>query len=131
MRVQGKALVKMIALVKNNADTLVVSLQGLARGHAYKGVLSNQYAIVGEVLLWTLAKVLGKAGFDAATTRAWIKIYSLMLSVIIPVAIVEERLHRVEFDKLLKEEASAENCQKKKLQLQLLLQLKPLRLHEW
>jgi hemoglobin-like flavoprotein len=59
MQVQGKALVKMISAalgLLNDTAHLVEALQGLARGHAAKGVEFAQYGIVGEVLLWTLGR---------------------------------------------------------------------------
>ena len=95
MDTQGKALTKMIgvalSLVKTDVNTLVGALQGLARGHASKGVKSTQYGTVGEVLLYTLEKVLGSDAFDSATKHSWVVIYSLMMSVIIPVALLEEK----------------------------------------
>ena len=89
MAVQGKALVKMITAalgLLNETTQLVEALQGLAKGHADKGVVSSQYGVVGETLLWTLAKVLGAAFTDDVKT-SWLKIYCVMLSVILPVAI--------------------------------------------
>jgi hemoglobin-like flavoprotein len=52
--------------------------------------MAFQYGIVGEVLLWTLTLTLGSE-FDEPTKLAWVKIYSVMLKVIIPVAVREEK----------------------------------------
>lgn len=92
MQVQGKALMHMIGgalSLLDNLSELVGALQKLAKGHNTKGVSAVQYGIVGEVLLWTFDQVLGPE-FDEATKLSWVKIYSVMLSVIIPVAIKEE-----------------------------------------
>lgn len=56
--------------------------------------MAYQYGIVGECLIWTLTRVLGPA-FDDKTKIAWVKIYSIMLSIIIPVAVKEERSMRL------------------------------------
>jgi hemoglobin-like flavoprotein len=56
----------------------------------FTGVISSQYGIVGEVLLWSLAKVLGPK-FDSAAKQSWVTLYSVLLKTIIPAAIEEER----------------------------------------
>lgn len=53
-------------------------------------VLGNQYGVVGEVLLKTLGEVLGDF-WNENHKLSWLKIYSVMLSVIIPVAVAEEK----------------------------------------
>ena len=93
MTLQGKALVHMITgalSLLDNLPKLVDALHSLAKTHNTKGVLATQYGIVGEVLLWTFSRILGPQ-FDEATKMAWLKIYSVMLSVIIPVAIEQEK----------------------------------------
>ena len=70
-------------------ENLVASLQKLAKGHAQKGVVSTEYFLVGEVLLWTFDVCLGPQ-FDNASKEAWVRIYSKMLAEIIPVAVREE-----------------------------------------
>eukprot|EP01035_Chromulina_nebulosa_P018127 gene18127-23781_t len=96
MIVQGKALVKLITTaltMLNDLDNLVPVLINLAKSHTAKGILAYQYSIVGEVLLWTLKFCLGDAYTDN-TKMSWLKIYSLMLSVILPVAIEEELISK-------------------------------------
>jgi len=70
-------------------ERMTEALHKLARTHAQKGVVSNEYFLVGEVLLWTFTQCLGPQ-FDNVTTTAWVRIYSMMLSEIIPVAVCEE-----------------------------------------
>lgn len=92
IRSQGKALIGMlsaaVSLLKNPAQ-LVPALEGLAVGHAKKGVVASQYGIVGEVLIWALGHVL-EENFDDDTKQAWLRIYCLMLKFIIPAAVKEE-----------------------------------------
>lgn len=98
MQVQGKALVKMISAalgLLNDIPSLTEALQGLARGHAAKGVVSSQYGVVGEVLLWTLKKVLGDQ-YTSDVEGSWLKIYCFMIKVIIPAAVDEEKKMRDE-----------------------------------
>jgi Globin len=70
--VQGKALVRMIYSVLgilNDIPALTETLENLARGHTARGVVSSQYGIVGEVLLWTLRRVLGVQGDHTSRRR--------------------------------------------------------------
>jgi hemoglobin-like flavoprotein len=101
MQVQGKALVKMISAalgLLNDVASLTDALQGLARGHAAKGVVSAQYGIVGEVMLWTLKKVLGEH-YTPEVEGSWLRIYCFMIKVIIPAAVEEEKKIREESKK--------------------------------
>jgi hemoglobin-like flavoprotein len=68
---------------------LVPKLQTLAKIHSEKGVMSYQYGIVGEVLLWTLNKCLG-AGYFEEVKVSWVKVYSIILSVMVPEALKVE-----------------------------------------
>lgn len=47
--------------------------------------------IVGEVLLWSLRRCLGSDSFPAQVQIAWVKIYSRMLRIMVPVAVSYER----------------------------------------
>jgi hemoglobin-like flavoprotein len=101
MKVQGRALTHMISASLGLLDklpTLVETLEKLARSHTKKGVIAVQYGVVGEVLLWTFSQCLGNQ-FDAEMNVSWVKIYSVMLKVIIPVAIEEEKKAREKVDK--------------------------------
>lgn len=92
LQVQGRALVRMISVCLDCLDApddFNSNLERLAKSHAQKGVVVKEYFLVGEVLIWTLDKCLG-AQLDNASRGVWLKIYSKMLSVIIPVATVEE-----------------------------------------
>lgn len=43
--------------------------------------------IVGEVLFWSLNKVLGPALYTPAVHRSWVKVYNRMINTIIPLAV--------------------------------------------
>ena len=73
LQVQGRALVRMISvclqqLKAEDPAQLTVALQKLAQAHAARGVVSNEYFLVGETLLWTLERYLGEQ-FDPARAR--------------------------------------------------------------
>ena len=90
--VQGKALVNMISAclsLLNKPTELLKALENMAKMHTSRGVMAHQYGIVGECLLWTFDHCLGSEFTDAAKT-GWIRIYSFMIDVIIPVALKEE-----------------------------------------
>lgn len=46
--------------------------------------------IFGEVLFWTLKLTVGKEVYDIITHTAWIKIYSRILSIILPIVVKYE-----------------------------------------
>jgi hemoglobin-like flavoprotein len=86
---QGKFLVKMISLTLNQLHdpmNFQIIMRGLALSHCHKGVRSVEYGIVGSVLFYTLKKVLNEE-YSEVVHRAWVKIYSAMLSVIVPMVV--------------------------------------------
>ena len=60
-------------------------LISLVNVHRSFGIAAIHYGIFGEALLWSLGECLGPL-FDERTERAWIKIYSHMLHIILPAA---------------------------------------------
>lgn len=48
--------------------------------------------IVGDVLFWSIQKVIGEEAYTQEVHHAWIHIYSRLLKVIVPIA-VEAELH--------------------------------------
>jgi len=92
LKSQGKFLVKMISLavsIIDHDDAFRDTLVKLTETHNQRGVKSVEYGIVGEVLFWTLRHCLGP-DYDPPTHNAWVKIYSRMLKVMVPVAVVFE-----------------------------------------
>jgi len=57
--------------------------------HNGKGIKSEWYSKMGEALIWALGHVIG-GPFDEPTTLAWQRIYSFMLSIILPLAVEYE-----------------------------------------
>jgi hemoglobin-like flavoprotein len=89
LRVQGRALVKMIATavtLLEKVDTLVPALQQLTVRHGAYGAKTAHYSVVGEVLLYTLEKCLGPEEWTDKVATAWLTVYSVMMSVMIPIA---------------------------------------------
>ena len=79
---QKRKLMQMLGLaVKglNQPERLVPVLEDLGRRHGTYGVKDEHYDVVGESLLWTLAKGLGDA-FTLEVEEAWLEVYGLIAS---------------------------------------------------
>jgi hemoglobin-like flavoprotein len=72
MRDQKRKLFVMLATA-----VLVPQVKALGARHAGYGVRPEHYAIVGQALIWTLERGLGKA-FTPQVEWAWIRVYSLL-----------------------------------------------------
>ena len=46
--------------------------------------------VVGDVLFWTLRKVMGEAYYTLELHKVWVKIYSRMLKTLIPAGVAHE-----------------------------------------
>jgi hemoglobin-like flavoprotein len=80
MRDQKRKLFVMLATAVqglNDLDRLVPQVKVLGARHAGYGVRPEHYAIVGQALIWTLERGLGKA-FTPPVEGAWIRVYSLL-----------------------------------------------------
>jgi hemoglobin-like flavoprotein len=80
MAEQRKKLMQMLtAAVKglDRLDQLVPVVEELGRRHAGYGVADRHYDTVGEALLWTLEKGLGR-GFTPEVREAWVTVYGLL-----------------------------------------------------
>jgi len=83
MRDQKRKLFVMLATAVqglNDLDRLVPQVKALGARHAGYGVRSEHYAIVGQALIWTLERGLGKA-FTPQVEWAWSRVYSLLATV--------------------------------------------------
>uniref|UniRef100_A0A7S0SYC4 Globin domain-containing protein n=1 Tax=Chromulina nebulosa TaxID=96789 RepID=A0A7S0SYC4_9STRA len=92
LKTQGKFLVKMITLCLGEIDDadsskFVNTLVNLTESHNARGVKSIEYGIVGEVLFFTLKHCLGVSIYTKDIHEAWVRIFSRMLTVIVPVAV--------------------------------------------
>jgi hemoglobin-like flavoprotein len=80
MAEQRKKLMQMLtAAVKglDRLDQLVPVVQELGRRHVVYGVADSHYDTVGDALLWTLEKGLGR-GFTPEVKEAWVTVYGLL-----------------------------------------------------
>jgi hemoglobin-like flavoprotein len=80
IREQGHKLMQIIGFAVDNLDQiddLVPTLRELGARHVEYGVQDEHYDMVGDALLWTLAKAL-KTDYTPATNEAWVAVYSLM-----------------------------------------------------
>lgn len=87
IKVQGRALVKMVGTAVtalDKLDVLVPALEQLATRHINYGVKVEHYGVTGEVLLYALEKVSGPENWTPEVAKAWLIVYSVMMSVMIP-----------------------------------------------
>ena len=94
MMTQGSFLVRMISLSlqeMHDMDNFRDMMCSLAEKHCTYGVKGVEYGIAGDVLLYSLAAVLGDEVYTSAAHFAWRKVYSAMLNHIIPICIQHER----------------------------------------
>ena len=90
---QGKFLVALFSFIFTSLEDsgrFDSRLKHLAKSHCDKGVKAVEYGVIGSVLFWTLEHTLGDTLYDAETKLAWIKTFSRMLSVMVPVAVSHE-----------------------------------------
>jgi len=74
---QARKFFAMLSIVVNGLltpESLLPIVRGLGRRHVDYGVKAEHYALVGEVLLWALANVLG-AAFTPLIMSAWTAAY--------------------------------------------------------
>ena len=91
---QGKFLVKMMSLTLNcisNRPKFAKSMEDLALRHCERGVRGVEYGIVGDVLFYSLRRVVGDEVYTKEVEQAWVKIYSAMLGIIVPLVVEYER----------------------------------------
>ena len=80
LREQKRKLMAMIAVAVgalDNPDALVSQVKALGARHVDYGATATHYAVVGWVLLWTLARGLGES-FTPDVRAAWTKTYGVL-----------------------------------------------------
>ena len=80
MNTQGKKLMAMLKLAVRGLDrpyAIVPAVQQLGQRHVRYGIRPQQYATVGEALLWTLQQGLGD-DFTPEVAEAWTAAYALL-----------------------------------------------------
>ena len=73
----------------NRPTILTQRLTAMVIRHFQRGVRAVQYSFMGEALLWSLDRALGD-DFTASVQYAWTRVYSYLLSIILPAAIAAE-----------------------------------------
>eukprot|EP01039_Chlorochromonas_danica_P007185 gene7185-7952_t len=99
---RGETFVKMISFIidkLDNDERLAKTLETLINSHVRMGVRSSEFGVFGEVLFFTLKKVLGEE-YTPAAHQAWIKVYSKLLTIMLPKIIPVEFERRAHFDKV-------------------------------
>ena len=84
-----KSLIEFLFSVTNDTRSFTTKLKLLALSHCRKGVKAVEYGIVGEVLFWSFRRCLGDL-YDSATHLAWVRLFSSILAVLIPVVVSYE-----------------------------------------
>src|SRR5258708_4964881 len=77
---QGPKLIGMLAIVVkglDRLDALTPAIQQLGIRHVQYGVTRDDYAVVGEALLWALEQML-KERYTADVREAWTAMYGIV-----------------------------------------------------
>lgn len=80
MAEQGRKLMAILNTAVNSLDkldTIVPAIQDMGKRHVGYGVKDEDYATVGEALIWTLGQGLGDA-FTPDVKDAWLETYTLV-----------------------------------------------------
>ena len=62
----------------------------IVRNNCDRGIKAVDYGIVGEVLLWSVSVALGSTLNNLVIETAWVKVFSSLLTIIVPVAVATE-----------------------------------------
>ena len=85
----------------------------LAQRHCERGVRANEYGVVGDILFYSLQFCVDSDVYSRRSELAWIRIYSAMLRLILPVALQYENVGEFDSSKRtfakLRENASCRN----------------------
>lgn len=77
---QGRKLMQTLSIVVHGLtrlEEIVPAIRALGKRHVDYGVTKEQYDLVGEALLWTLAAALGDE-WTADVAKAWVAAYTLV-----------------------------------------------------
>ena len=77
---QGRKLMTMIGTAVNALDRLeeiVPAVKDMGKRHVAYGVKNEDYAVVGEALIWTLGEGLGD-DFTDDVKEAWVTVYTVL-----------------------------------------------------
>ncbi|MEO1722821.1 MAG: globin domain-containing protein [Pseudomonadota bacterium] len=88
LEAQGRKLTATLGFVVDHLDqpeTLAPAARALAVRHIDYGVTADQYAPVGEALIWTFKELLGPA-FGEKENAAWLAAYAALSTMMIDAA---------------------------------------------
>ena len=83
MREQGRKLMQTLGTAVgaiHRLESIIPDLEALGKRHLAYGVSQEQYASVGQALIWTLGQGLGET-FTPEVETAWTKVYTLLADV--------------------------------------------------
>jgi len=95
MKEQGRKLMQTLATAVGalyQLDSIVVDIKQMGRRHIAYGVKKEQYATVGEALLWTLEQGLGDE-FTPEVKTAWTKVYTILADTAITAYDEDKKAH--------------------------------------
>mmetsp|Transcript_16243 Transcript_16243/g.17595 ORF Transcript_16243/g.17595 Transcript_16243/m.17595 type:complete len:253 (-) Transcript_16243:868-1626(-) len=72
------------------------TLTVVANSHNRMGIRAHEYGTFGEVLFWAIRLSLGPQVYTTQVHRAWIKFYSKILAVVLPLVVKYEIEHKGE-----------------------------------
>lgn len=94
---QGRVLIKMISMSishLHHPEKFHKLIMSMAKHHCEYGVKCYEYGIMGEVLFYSLCFTLGNEIYNTEVDMAWKRLYSVMLSIIIPCCVQYENENR-------------------------------------
>eukprot|EP01039_Chlorochromonas_danica_P007517 gene7517-8314_t len=89
---RGETFVKMISFIVDKLeddDRLARTLETLVNSHCRMGVKAVEFSVFGDVLFFTLKKVLGPE-YTPIAHGGWVKVYSKLLTIMLPKVIAIE-----------------------------------------
>ncbi len=78
-------MITLIVIRLDHLDMLTGDISAMAQRHVCYGVKPAHYKLVGDALLWTLEKGLGKDR-NGETKEAWVTCYTLLSGIMINAA---------------------------------------------
>lgn len=93
---QARKLMSMVTVVVtklHKLDSILEEIKGLSKRHDKYGAKREHYAIVGQSLIWTLAKGLGDR-WNKETEEAWVAAFTILSNAMISNQTFDEKAVR-------------------------------------
>jgi hemoglobin-like flavoprotein len=91
----GKFIASMVSMCLNqlnNPKGFRKAIVDLAEDHCRRAIRTIEYGVVGDVLFWSIRFLLGPM-YIRLVEQSWVRIYSSMLRIIVPIAVSFEHTH--------------------------------------